>query len=87
MKLTDWIIIDGYCATKVLVGTDPNKVENRVAFIEKTPRIKIGEEWVQGDKGSGGAYTYNHEELGQYGFDLDSRKWCDEELLKLGYEL
>lgn len=87
MKLTDWIIIDGYCATKVLEGTDPNNVENRVAFIEKTPRIKIGEEWVQGDKGSGGAYTDNHEELGQYGFDSESRKWCDEELLKLGYEL
>ncbi len=85
MELSDWIVIDGYCATRVLKGTDPNQVNNRVAFIEKTPRVKIGNYWVQGDKGSGGAYTDDHEKLGQYGFDVESRNWCDSELKKLGY--
>ena len=46
MELSDWIVIDGYCATRVLKGTDPNEVNNRVAFIEKTPRVKIGNYWV-----------------------------------------
>lgn len=83
MKLTDWIIIDEYCATRVLEGTDSNKVENRVAFIEKTPRVRVApftdvddfKNWKCGYKGS------------KYGMDEDSRKWCDTELLKLGYEL
>jgi len=83
MKLSDWIIIDGYCATKVLEGTDHNNVENRVAFIEKSPRIRVapfnGDEdwknWKYGDKGS------------EYGKDIESREWCDNELIKLGYTL
>lgn len=83
MKLSDWIIIDGFCATKVLVGTDHTKVENRVAFIEKSPRVRIApfteiddfKNWMYGDKGS------------EYGMDENSRTWCDHELLKLGYIL
>jgi len=83
MKLTDWIIIDGYCAARVLEGTDSSKVENRVAFIEKTPRIRVApfteiddfKNWKCGDKGS------------EYGMDEESREWCDAELLKLGYTL
>lgn len=39
--LSPWIVVDGYCATRVLVGTDPDKIENRYAFIEKTPRVRI----------------------------------------------
>ncbi len=84
MKLTDWIIIDGYCATRALEGADYNKVENRVAFIEKTPRVRVApftnededfKNWKYGCKGS------------DWGMDEDSRKWCDDELLKLGYDI
>jgi|APSaa5957512535_1039671.scaffolds.fasta_scaffold06771_6 hypothetical protein len=39
--LSGWIIIDSYCATRVLLGTDPAVVANRVAFIEKTPRVRV----------------------------------------------
>lgn len=82
MELSDWIIIEDYYATRVLKGSDSSKVENRVAFIEKTPRIRISsftdedndfKNWKFGDKGS------------DYGFDEASRKWCDDELLKIGY--
>lgn len=95
VKLSDWIVIDGYCATRIIEGTDENLVENRMAFIEKTPSVRLSpfkedddfENWEQGDKGSGGAYTDNHEKLGQYGFDTESRAWCDNRLKELGYEL
>jgi hypothetical protein len=81
MKLTDWIIIDEYCATRVIEGKDPNVVENRVAFIESSPRVRIApftsvddyKNWEFGSKGS------------EYGFDKDSREWCDKKLLELGY--
>lgn len=83
MKLTDWIVIDGYCATRVLEGTDSSKVENRVAFIEKTPKIRVTpfteiddyKNWKCGSKGC------------EYGMDEESRRWCDDELQKLGYIL
>ncbi len=41
MELSEWIVIDGYCATRVKLGTDPNNVENRIAFIEKTPSVRV----------------------------------------------
>lgn len=83
MKLSDWIIIDEDCATKVIFGTDPSKVENRVAFIERSPRVRVKaftevddfENWEFGNKGD------------DYGMDEESRKWCDEKLIKLGYKL
>jgi hypothetical protein len=83
MKLSNWIIIEDYCATRVLDGTDSSKIENRVAFIEKTPRIRVApfteiddyKNWKYGSKGS------------EYGMDEESRKWCDDELIKLGYIL
>jgi len=98
IKLSPWTVTDDYCAMRYVEGTDPEKVENRVAFIEKTPRIRTGaydhskcwsEDWVnwtQGPKGSGGPDGHIPEnEL--YGFYPPSREWCDEELVKLGYIL
>lgn len=94
IKLSPWIIVEGYCATRVPVGTDPNLIENRVAFIEKTPRVRIAnyegnflddwKNWAQGPKGSGGG---DPEKDLTYGFYPPSRQWCDEELKKMGYEL
>ncbi len=95
IKLSPWIVVDGYCATRIIEGTDFEKIENRVAFIEKTPRVRVSEfttqddwkNWSQGPKGSGGASDEDHEALGQYGFDSKSREWCDSELIKMGYIL
>jgi hypothetical protein len=83
MRLSDWIIIDEDCAARVLEGTDPEQVRNRVAFIEKSPRVRIMPftekddhlNWAFGPKGS------------DYGHDEESRAWCDRNLTDLGYLL
>lgn len=93
MKTTPWIVIAGYCATRCIEGTDSTKIENRVAFIEKTPRIRIApwtnmdtdfRNWHVGPKGSGGGEP--SEDL-TYGFDPRSRAWCDEQLTARGFIL
>lgn len=84
MILSDWILIDEYCYCRVLDGTDPMQVKNRVAFIEKTPRVRIN------------SYTdidtdfKNWKEVGfgtsDRGKDENSRKMCDDYLKTLGYK-
>ena len=83
MKLSKWIVIDGFCVTRVLQGTDPEAIENRRAFIEKTPRVFNGKEWVYGPKGTGGSGNAEEEQI--YGFYPPSRAWCDEQLKTMGY--
>lgn len=95
-ELSPWIVVEGHCTTRVIAGTDPDVVANRVAFIEKTPRVRIapysnelsfladGVNWASGPKGSGGG---DPEVDKTYGFDPDSRQWCDEQLSLLGYTL
>lgn len=83
--LTDWLVVPGadHCAMRCLYGTDPLEVKNRVAFIEKTPRVRVGaftehddfKNWNEGPKGCAPEY-------GEY---APSRAWCDEELLARGY--
>lgn len=93
-KLSEWVTIDGHCATRVLLNTNPNDPKNRVAVIEKTPRIRLDKNtfgieqdilcvkfsdkdaWLYGPKGSS-----------DYGKDVNSRKWCDNMLILLGYTL
>lgn len=93
-NLSEWMVIDGYCATRVIRDGDVNNINDRVAFIEKTPRVRIskykygvelsegagcrGQEtdaWLSGDKGSS-----------EYGFDENSREWCDNMLVLLGWK-
>lgn len=70
-----------YCSLRFIEGTDPTVVANRVAFIEKTPRVRVQasteesqdfKNWHAGWKGDGG-------------WDEDSQGWCDTHLLALGY--
>jgi hypothetical protein len=95
-ELTPWIA-EEHCAMRVLRGKDPAVIANRVAFIEKTPRVRIAHadepwsysndssKWWQGPKGSGGSGNAEREQT--YGFDPESRAWCDEQLVALGYVL
>lgn len=97
--LSPWIIEDGYCAFRCINNTNPDDVANRVAYIEKTPRIRVksakiemgsviepNDNWLCGPKGSGGADGCDPaNEL--YGHDPSSRMWCDLQLLELGYTL
>ena len=90
IKLSEWIIIDGFCATRVLANTDVNNSNNRIAFIEKTPRIRIARgsdaDWEYGPKGQGGSSGEDPNSR-LYGFYPPSREWCDKRLIELGYEL
>lgn len=89
VELSPWIVVDGHCATRVVLGTDPNEVSNRRAFIEKSPRVLISEDaldssnWEYGPKGSGGSDGHIPENE-HYGFYPNSRKWCDEALVLMG---
>lgn len=84
--VSDWIEI-GHCATRVIEGGDPEVVSDRVAFIEKTPRVLVGvDDWEQGSKGKGGE-SGGDPENGLYGFYLPSRQWCDKRLLEVGFIL
>lgn len=69
-----------YCAMRYLEGTDPNEVSNRVAFIEKTPRVRIQpftsvDDW----KNWHGGWK------GDEGHDPVAQGWCDTHLLAMGY--
>lgn len=78
--VASWQTVDGWCATRVTLDGQ------RVAFIEKTPRVRHPEtgEWIQGPKGSGGSGDPEENKL--YGYDPNSRKWCDDKLKELGYD-
>jgi hypothetical protein len=94
MKVSNWIVVDEYCATRIIEGGNVDCVEDRVAFIEKTPRVRTApystnwvdhNKWKSGPKGDGGCLETEGETI--YGFCQDSRDWCDEKLVEMGYEL
>jgi len=86
IELTEWIVVDGFCATRILVGGDVNNIDDRIAFIEKTPRVRVNQnEWEFGPKGKGGCIEIEGQTI--YGFYQPSRDWCDERLTEMGYKL
>jgi len=94
-----WVVVDDFCACRSLKGADPEDVAMRVAFIEKVPRVRVNtvlakgdrwrrgwsdsdyKNWVQGYRGDTGG---DPETDLTYGFDPNSRDWCDEMLRQLG---
>jgi hypothetical protein len=86
MKVGPWQVVDGFCTARVIEGGDPDKIADRVAFIEKTPRIRIREavqfgsdypdflNWAEGPRGLGPD-------------DPEPQQWCDDMLKLLGYEV
>ncbi len=83
LRLSPWITVHDFCATRVIEGTDPADIGNRIAFIEKTPRVLMEGKWVYGPKGCGGPNGTDPAE-GRYGFDPSSREWADNTLRKQG---
>ena len=75
-----WHIIDDFSSCLVFKDGDPLKVEDRVAFITKTPRVWDGRKWITGPKGDGGNIE-NGKDI--YGFYQPSRDWCEQEIRKL----
>lgn len=90
IKVSDWIRED-HCVFRVIEESDPNEIKNRVAFIEKTPRVRIAEfteendgmNWKSGPKGVGGSGDAEEKQI--YGFYPYSRQWCNEQLKIMGY--
>lgn len=90
-KLTPWISGDG-CAYRLLSGAE-DKPYNRIAFIERTPRVKLvaGSYSVSIDETDMAARSANVNgwicgPSGNGPDDLESRDWCDSMLNLLGYE-
>lgn len=83
-KVSAWMHADSHGACRVLEGKDPEVIANRVAFIEKTPRVRIRDERYQKEDWLNWAAR---DWKGDGPDDEDSRKWCDDMLLLLGYEL
>ena len=75
-SLSPWVLVDGYCAMRYKVGEDPNTYGNRVAFIEKTARVRLltkDEQWESLYKSS------------EYGLCEESLIACDDKLTQLGF--
>lgn len=86
VRLSNWMPDPDYshCSMRIIEGTDARDIRNRVAFIEKTPRIRVTpydtgvpefEDWKKWHSGF----------KGDDGWDEVSRGWCDQQLLSLGY--
>lgn len=75
-SLSPWVLVDGYCAMRYKLNEDPNTYGSRVAFVEKTARVRLlteEEDWVVVNKSS------------DYGMSEESLKACDDKLLELGF--
>lgn len=98
-KISPWIVNAEYgCAYRHMVGSDPEDITNRVALIEKSPRVRIRSASLRLDKGQyedGSKYIIERwpEHLdwcygpkGDGYDDEESRAWCNAMLKLLGYE-
>jgi hypothetical protein len=76
-QCSEWKVVDGHCAERTCN-------DERVAFIEKTPRVKnpLTGEWEEGPKGAGGSGVD-----GVNGGYQPSRDWADTKLIEFGYTL
>lgn len=87
MKTTPWIDrplfpSGSICTYRARAGTTGEFISDRIAFIEKTPRVRIRPytisddylNWCEGPKGSGPD-------------DATSKLWCDKMLELLGYDV
>ncbi len=84
---------EGAGAYRALTGGDGrNNIADRVAFIEKTPRIRIrpysmGERMYGGRQWEDFLNWAERDWKGDGPEDQESRDWCDRVLVALGYEL
>jgi len=89
-QLSDWIIIDDYCATRIIKGGQAENIQDRVAFIEKSPRVRVNKNKIcmesNHSHATSDAWLYGNRGSSDYGRDEDSRKWCDDMLKLLGWE-
>jgi len=99
-QVAPWVIRED-CAIRHIAGTDPDDVRARVAFIEKTPRVRIREHymgtqrlinWLSNEPGREERLWPEHcdwcyGDKGNGPDDEESQQWCDAMLKLLGYTL
>lgn len=100
-KLTNWTRDeDGIGVYRAISGKDGSHLANRVAFIEKTPRVRIRDYSLGIEKewdGEGNVISLERRwpefldwcegTKGDGPDDAESRAWCDKMLTALGYEI
>jgi hypothetical protein len=70
-----------YCSMRIIEGTDPEVVTNRVAFIEKTPRVRA----LNSFDGNDDWKNWHQGWKGDDGWDPVAQGWCDTHLVTMGY--
>ena len=81
---------DDHAAFRYVEGTDPDDVANRVAFIEKTPRVRRYPYSPPHQDNSDCDNWVGNSSLGdgdECGHNQEARDWCDKELKAMGYDL
>lgn len=83
VRVSPWTVVPDadHCAMRYIEGTDPNVVANRVAFIEKTPRVRFQPFTNHCDDYQGWHPGWK----GDDGFCEVARGWCDTHLQSMGY--
>lgn len=83
IKLSPWTADPDYpeCSMRFIEGSDPLNTANRVAFIEKSPRVRFKP--FDNNIGDGGNWHYGWK--GDEGWDEVAQGWCDTHLQTLGY--
>lgn len=86
IELSDWMPDpeNPHCFMRIIKGGNPLEIRDRVAFIEKTPRVRTQKftstlrDYDKWDYGPSGCAP-------DYGTWQPSRDWCDTQLRALGY--
>lgn len=96
LTLSNWIVLDDDCAVRIKLGGQVETISDRVAFIEKTPRVRAKKDQysVELDHELGGAkgmeqdawISAAHLRSSDYGYSEVGRHWCDQMLSLLGHE-
>ena len=82
IRVSPWTAVPDaeYCAMRYIEGTDPEVIANRVAFVEKTPRVRF-----QPFSESEDFRNWHAGWKGDDGWDEVAQGWCDTHLLAMGY--
>lgn len=94
VTLSDWTLVEETCWTRYRLPGSPTCIEDRVAFIEKTPRVRVSSSQYSVEVSKSGmargidadAWISAPHLKGPQGEDVEERQaWCDELLKLLGW--
>lgn len=83
-ELSDWILVDDYCWTRIVKGGDSNNIKDRRCFIEKTGRVFDSSFKLPIENHKSWVSCYRGDYSDKSG---ETREMCDLFALHLGYKL